>query len=142
MPISLQAAPVLLQPDSFGGGRLPVSAGTVQSRKSRKARPTSVLPTRQPDIGLKRNVPAALRARPSPLSYSGHSIFDERHQPGQRLIPLLGNEIEVFLNSFHRPGIEFESALATRTDAVHNSYTLQHSKMLGDRLPGQPRTLR
>jgi len=29
MPISLQAAAVLLQPDSFGGGRLPVSGGTV-----------------------------------------------------------------------------------------------------------------
>jgi len=28
MPISLQAGPVLLQPNSFGGGELPVSGGT------------------------------------------------------------------------------------------------------------------
>jgi hypothetical protein len=32
----------------------------------------------------------------------------------------LGDEIEVFLHFFYRLRIEFESALATRTDAVHN----------------------
>ena len=60
MPISLQAAPVLLQPSSFGGGKLPVSGGTAAESEIDEGPPW---PTRQPDIGLKRNVPGALRAR-------------------------------------------------------------------------------
>src|SRR6267143_2536093 len=75
------------------------------------------------------------------VPHSRDSIFDERLYPGQRLIPPLGNEIEVFLDSFNRLWIEFESVLATRTDATHNSGSLQDSKMFGDRLPGQLRTL-
>ena len=72
---------------------------------------------------------------------SAPSVFDEGLQPGQCLIPLLGNEIEVLFDSRDRLRIEFESALATLTNAVHDSYSLQHSKVLGDRLPGKLRAL-
>jgi hypothetical protein len=36
------------------------------------------------------------------------SVFDERLEPGQGLIPLLGDEIEVFLDFFKRLRIELE----------------------------------
>src|ERR1700683_3673833 len=69
------------------------------------------------------------------------SIFNQRLQPGQRLIPLLGNGIEVLLHSFNGLGIEFEASLAAPMIAAHDSYPLEDPKMFGDRLPGQPRTL-
>jgi hypothetical protein len=37
-----------------------------------------------------------------------HSAFDERLQPEQRLIALLGDKIEVFLDFFHWLRIEFK----------------------------------
>ena len=49
-----------------------------------------------------------------------------------------GDAIKVFLNSFHRLRIEREQVLATPAHAAHDSCAPQHSKMLGDRLPGQP----
>jgi len=69
------------------------------------------------------------------------STFDERLQPGQRLIPLLGDKIKVLLYPFHRPRIEFKSALSSGTDAVHDFCPLQHSKVLGDCLASKLGTL-
>ena len=66
-----------------------------------------------------------------------HSVFDERLQPGQGLIPLLGNEIEVLPHLLNRRRVEFEQALPTCMDAMHDSDALQDSKMLGDCLPSQ-----
>ena len=57
------------------------------------------------------------------------------------MIPLLGDEIDIFLDSANGLWIEFESTLATLTNAVHDSYSLQHSKVLSDRLPGKLRSL-
>src|ERR1700728_711032 len=70
------------------------------------------------------------------------SLFNQRLQPGQRLIPLLGNEIEVLLHSFNGLRIEFEAGFAAPMIAAHDSHALEHSKMFGDGLPGQPRALR
>jgi hypothetical protein len=67
---------------------------------------------------------------------SGESVFDERLQPGERLIPLLGDEIEVFLHPLERPRIECEAVFATCAVAAHDSHALQHTKMFGDRLAG------
>ncbi len=66
-----------------------------------------------------------------------HSTFDERLQPGQHLVPLRGNESEVLFDFINRLRIEFKQALATRVDTVHDFHPLQHSKMLGDCLPGK-----
>ena len=67
------------------------------------------------------------------------SVFDERLQSRQRLIPLLGDGIKIFPDSFHRLRIELEMALAPSADAANNSDTLQHSEMLGNGLAGQTR---
>ena len=37
-----------------------------------------------------------------------HSVLDERLQPGQCVIPLLGNEIEVLSHVLNRCGVEFK----------------------------------
>src|SRR5690348_7373040 len=36
------------------------------------------------------------------------SHFNEGLEPGQRLIPLFGDEIQIFLDSFNRPRTEFK----------------------------------
>src|SRR5215831_9522971 len=59
-----------------------------------------------------------------------HSVLDERLQPDQCVIPLLGNEIEVLSHLCDRCGIEFEYALPTGMGAMHDSDALQDSKML------------
>jgi hypothetical protein len=66
--------------------------------------------------------------------------FDERFEPGQSLIPLVGDDVEALLNLLNRGRIEFDEALTTGPDAVHESCALQDSKMLGDRLSGQRMT--
>jgi len=67
--------------------------------------------------------------------------FDKRFQPGQGLIPLLRDLIEVSLEFFHGLRIEFKPALAARADVVHNFRFFQYAKMLGNGLPGQPGAL-
>jgi hypothetical protein len=64
-------------------------------------------------------------------------VLDPTHRSRLR-----GDEIQVFPDFLNRLRIEFEPALPTRMDIVHKSCVLQHSKMLGDRLPGQLRTFR
>src|SRR5271166_4470001 len=81
-------------------------------------------------------------ARPRPQPIVVCSFFNERLQPRQRLIPLSRYEIEILFDSCNRLRIEFEKALAAPADAVHNPCALQHTKMLGDRLPSQIGTVR
>jgi len=69
------------------------------------------------------------------LSTLHASVFNERLEPGQSVIPLLGNEIEIFLNSRNRLRVEFEPAFAAYPDAVYDPGPLQNAKMLGNRLP-------
>ena len=69
------------------------------------------------------------------------SALDEGSQSCERLIPLLGNEIEVVLNLGNRFRVECKSALTAGSNAAHDSRVLEHPKVLGDRLTGQPRTL-
>src|ERR1700741_400888 len=73
---------------------------------------------------------------------AGLSLLDERLQPGQRLIPLLGEEFEVFLDFLDRFRIELEQALAASFHAVHDSCAFEHAKMFRDRLPRQLRSFR
>jgi hypothetical protein len=75
------------------------------------------------------------------MSGTRRSVLHDRFEPGQSLIPLRGGEIEVLPDSVNGLGIEFEQALATLANAVHESCSLQHVKMLGDRLPRQPGAL-
>src|ERR1700722_4874910 len=65
----------------------------------------------------------------------GPFILDKRLASGRCLIPLLGDEIQVFPNAFNWLRIELESTLATFSDAAHDPDPLQYSKVLGDRLP-------
>ena len=67
-----------------------------------------------------------------------HSAFNERLQPGQCLIPLLGDEVEVFSRFLHGLQIECEAIFAAGAHTVDDSYILQDAKMLGDGLAGQP----
>src|SRR6202051_2166039 len=69
------------------------------------------------------------------------SALDERLQPRQRLIPLLGHQIQVFAQILQRPRIELESTFPTAATAVHDACALEHSKMLGDRLAAKRRVL-
>jgi hypothetical protein len=48
--------------------------------------------------------------------------------------------IQIPLHFFNRLRIEFEAALASRPNTAHDSHSLQHSKMFGDRLPSQLRS--
>src|SRR5258707_3421546 len=72
-------------------------------------------------------------------AHSRFMLLNERFQPGQRLAPLLGNEIEVGSDLCDRLGLEHEEVLATRSDAAHDSGVLQHAQVLGDSLPCQGR---
>ena len=67
------------------------------------------------------------------------SILHERPQSGQRLVPLLGDEMQVFADFCDGLRIELEMALAAGANTVDNSRTLQDAEMLGDRLAGEPR---
>jgi len=66
------------------------------------------------------------------------SRFDEGLQPGEGLIPLLGDEIEILLEAFDGTRIEFEEIFATGLEAANHSRAMQDTKMFADRLPGQP----
>ncbi len=68
--------------------------------------------------------------------------FDEGFQPGESLIPLLGNEIEVLLHFFHRHGVKFETALAAYVDAMDNAGIFEDAQMLGDCLSREAGTTR
>ena len=45
-------------------------------------------------------------------SQAGRSVFDERLEPGQRLIPLPRDACEVTLHLFNRPRVKREPILA------------------------------
>jgi hypothetical protein len=68
--------------------------------------------------------------------------LDESFQSGQRLIPLLRHDISVFSDLPDRRRIELEQAFASGSNAPHDLRALEDTKMFGDGLPSQPRTVR
>jgi hypothetical protein len=68
------------------------------------------------------------------------SVFDEGLEPGEGLIPLFGDKVEIALDFLDRLRIELEQSLALSPDAVDDANALHHAKMLRDRLPGQLRS--
>src|SRR5271166_5518383 len=73
---------------------------------------------------------------------SVNSIFDERFQAGQCLVPLLRDKIEVAPQFLDGLRIELEEALATGAGAADDFSPLQYPKMFGDRLPGEAGAVR
>lgn len=69
-------------------------------------------------------------------------IFDERFQPAQRVVPMRGNEIEVFLHVAERSRIEFEEAFTPRMRVAHDSRRFEDSQVFGDRLPSETSAFR
>ena len=69
------------------------------------------------------------------------SALDEGSEPSQSLVPLLRHGIEVGPDFLDRSWREGEPILTARANAMHYAGPLEHSKMLGDRLPGELRAL-
>ena len=64
------------------------------------------------------------------------SVFHKRLEPGQCLIPLFRNLIQIAFDFLERSRIELEPALAPRADTVHDSCAFQHSKVFRYGLSG------
>src|SRR5258708_25349165 len=62
-------------------------------------------------------------------------VFDERLQPRQRVVPLLGYVIEIFPSVLDRLRLKLEQAFAPDADATHDACVRQDSQVFRHRLP-------
>lgn len=92
------------------------AAGVDDVVRSESAMWETVRPTGH---GTKRRKISHVRKRHA----SGESTFHEGFEPEQRLIPLLGDEVEVLLDRVYWHRIERKQALATIADILQNSCT-------------------
>jgi hypothetical protein len=67
-------------------------------------------------------------------------FFDERFQPRQRILPLLGDMLEILSDLVNGFGFKLEAALASDANAANDTCILQDAKVLSHRLSGQPGT--
>ncbi len=68
--------------------------------------------------------------------------FDEYFEPAQGVVPLGRDQIQIFLHIADRFRIEFEQAFTPGMDVMHDARGFENSKMFGDCLPGETRSLR
>lgn len=80
----------------------------------------------------------AMAGRSRPLPPRG-SAFDEGFQADESVVPLSGDEIEIFFEIFDGLEMEFEKALAAGADAADQAGAFEDAKMLGDGLAREAR---
>ena len=68
-------------------------------------------------------------------------ILDEGFQSTQRVLPLVGDAVEIRLELFEGLQPELEQIPAAGANAAHDAGTFEQAQMLGDRLAGEPRTV-
>jgi len=61
-------------------------------------------------------------------------FFNERLEPRQGTLPLLGDVLEVLADVINRLGFELEPGLTSHADAANDACALEDPKMLGHRL--------
>jgi len=62
------------------------------------------------------------------------SFFDKGFQAGEGLVPLLGDEVEIFAERNDGFGVELEEVFAAGMDAANEAGGFQNAKMLGNGL--------
>lgn len=74
-----------------------------------------------------------VQAPPSP-SLTAVSLFDERIQPSERLIPLPGNHFKISAGFPKALLLQLPHAFAPAPPAVHDTGSLEHAQVIRDRL--------
>ncbi len=82
------------------------------------------------------------RADRHPSTSWEESVFNQRLQPGQSLIPLPRNAIESVSRLCERVWLKLKQALATPANSANQTGIFEYPKMLRDRLPRDRRSLR
>jgi hypothetical protein len=62
------------------------------------------------------------------------SVFDELAQPAKGGVPLLCNQVEVPTRVFKAPLVQLPNALTAVPSATHDTRSLHHTQVFGDRL--------
>src|ERR1700730_1129986 len=62
------------------------------------------------------------------------SVFDEPAQPATGGVPLLCNQVEVPTRVFKAPLVQLPNALTAVPSATHDTRSLHHTQVFGDRL--------
>ena len=65
------------------------------------------------------------------------SFFDKGFQAGEGLVPLLGDEVEVFAERDDGFGVELEEVFAAGMNAANEAGGFENAKVLGDGLAGE-----
>src|SRR5438128_1574296 len=86
--------------------------------------------------------PAGMPAVVLTDDFSHNSFLDERLEPREGIIPLSGDSIECSSRFIERIGLKLEDVFAPPVNAPDEAGTLEHLKVLGDRLAGEGRTFR